>query len=440
MGNFFKLLASSCLVVFLLNACSNPSELGSDLLAQDQENVIFTDTIDVITSTTIRDSVISHSPGSGVSSFAIGNLSDPIFGNHSSDVFMQITPANLNFPILDGIVIDSVILTLAIDSARSVGTFTDNLQFDVFEMSDSFSTEEPIYSHETFPTKPMAVGSYDGIPSFIDDIPLYEADGDTILQTLMVKIPIDNDLGRVLIDSTTLQDLDKTFFGFHLKTVSSQDDFLSIFGENPATGLIVYYTNFTDGDTLINSYRFLTSGIDVRTMNLETDISGTVVEDYINGTNLSQERTYVQGLSGPDVKVDISDILSLGPIIVNEAVIEFTVANDDGTMSGTYLPIEDLVLSRLNDDDVFTGIDDNLFGQAFFGGEYESLSTTDPIVQGHYELIISDYLQKIVDGDQPPVLYLRALPKINTTRRTVLFGNASSLYKPKLELTFTRIN
>jgi len=159
----------------------------------------------------------------------------------------------------------------------------------------------------------------------------------------------------------------------------------------------------------------------------------------VNGSNTSGERTYVQGLSGPDVKVDISSISSLGSILVNNAEIIFTVANDDGDMSLDFPPIEDLVLSRLTTDDTFTGIDENAFGQAFFGGDYESDPDAANNVQGRYVLKISDYLQKIVDGEEPPFLYLRPLPKINTTRRSVLFGD-SSVYKPKLELTFTRIN
>jgi len=259
MGNFFKLLASSCLAVFLLNACSNPSELGSDLLAQDQEDVIFTDTLQVTTSTTIRDSVISYSPGSTVSSFALGSYADPIFGDYKSDVFMQITPADLNFPVLEGIQIDSVIFTLAIDSANSIGNFGENLQLEVFEMTDSFRTTEPIYSDQTFPTKTVAVGSYDGQPSFINTLPLYGVNGDTILEANMIKIPIQNDLGRLLIDSTTLQDLDEVFFGFHVKTlnVTPSENLLSIFAENGATGLVVYYTNIIDNDTTSNTYRFL---------------------------------------------------------------------------------------------------------------------------------------------------------------------------------------
>jgi len=442
MGNFFKFLASSCIVILMLNACSNPSELGSGLLAQDQEDVIFTDTIDVLASTIIRDSVVSYSPGSPVTSFALGNYSDPIFGNHKSDVFMQITPANLNFPVLDGIEIDSVIFTLAIDSARTIGVFDQNLQFDIFEMADSFDTSEQIFSDDVFPVKPMAVGSYDDQPSLLNTQPLYEADGDTILEANMLKVRIDNDLGRVLVDSTTLQDLDKTFFGFYLQTLNSSPsgDFLSIFAENAATGLVVYYTNRTASDTVRNEYRFLTSSIDVRSMNLETDISGTVVEDYITGINTSEERLYVQGLAGPDVKIDISDILNLGPILVNSAIVEFTVANDDGDQSGDYPPIEDVVLSRLDEENSFTSIDEFIFGQTFFGGEYESDPDPANDVRGRYELQISDYIQKVVDGDESPILYLRALPKINTTNRSVLFGNGVSAYKPKLELTFTRIN
>ena len=442
MGNFFKFLASSCFAVVLLNACSNHSELGSDLLAQDQENVIFTDTINVLTETIIRDSVVSYNPGSAVTSFVLGNYSDPIFGNKTTDVYMQITPANLNFPILTGIVIDSVILTLAIDSAGSIGSFDENLQLDIFEMSDSFNTSEVIYSNETFSTNPIPVGSFDGQPSFINTQPLFGAEGDTILEDNMIKIRIDNDLGRVLVDSSTLQDLDEVFFGFHIETLNAtpSGNLLSIFAENPATGVIVYYTNFTDTDTTSNIYRFLTSGIDVRSMNIESDISGTVVEEYVNGTNLSEERLFVQGFSGPDVRVDLSGIMNLGSILVNDAVVVFTAVNDDGDMSNIFPPIEDLVLSRLSDDDEFTGIDDNLFGQSFFGGEFESVPDPASDVLGTYNLIISDYIQKVVNGDESPILFLRALPKINTTRRTVLYGNGSSDFKPKLELTFTRIN
>ena len=438
MSKFFSALAWTGWVILMFTACSKPSTLGSGLLEQDQEDVIFTDTIKVPASTIIRDSVISYNPAGPVTNMSLGYYEDPIFGETKSDIFMQITPGGINFPVLDGIEIDSVILSLHIDSVRTLGNFAENLQFEVYEMIDSFQSEI-YYSNEDFPTDMTLLGNYDGAPSkFVDDS--VRISSTEFFTGKLVKIPLNNDLGRHLIDSTTLEDFDEVFFGLNLRTTNSvpTSSLLSVTLETVGTGITVYYSN-APTDTVSNVYQFLMSPIDGRSNFIERDISGTILEDALENPVDDSERLYIQGLSGPEIRLDLSGITDLGPMLVNSAFIDFTVADDDTDDRSKYRPLEQLVLTLLNDEDQFVGIDDFNFGSNFFGGDFDEDLDIPSATQGTYRLYLSDYIQKVVDGDEDPIVFLRALPKINSTQRSVLYGNGSADFAPKLELTFTRI-
>lgn len=442
MGNLLKLLAISAFVILLINACSKPSTLGSELLDIDQEDVEFTDTIQILTSTVLRDSVLAFNLAGPFRSFTLGNYQDPNFGSYKSDGYIQISPANTNIPPSAGLRVDSVFLSLSIDSVMTKGDFTTNLQFELYEVSDSFDREGGAFSNEHFPTFPEILGTYDGKPSLTDRSIIYDEAGDTLINDFLVKIPLDTVLGKKLIDSFNISNFDQEFFGLYLKTLNSSpsESILSITAESNSTRLVVYYSNVVDTVVSSGQYPFVISPIDFRSNNIERDISGTIVESYLNGTNTDSDVAFVQGVAGPEVKVDISQISDLGSILVNSATIEFTAKNIDGMMSSEYPAVDDLIFAKLNEDNQFTGIDDNILGQAIFGGEFEEAMSNPNSVLGTYSLDISDYVQKIIDGQEDPILYLRTLPKISNTDRTVIFGHESMDYKPKLELTFTRIN
>lgn len=439
MDKFFSSLIWAMGIILMLGACSKPSTLGSELLEQDQEDVIFTDTIAVTTSTIIRDSVIAFTQDGPPTSMNLGYYADPIFGETKADIFMQITPGSPDFPVLEGTVIDSVILSLSIDSINTLGDFDENLQLEVFEMADSFDQLNVYYSNDDFPIDMMPLGTYDDQPSLTVDGTLKISNSESFVGKMM-KIRLDNELGRRLIDSNTLKDFDAGFDGLNIKTVNSSpsDNLLSIFSENNGTAVTVYYTTFTDTDTVSNIYQFLLSPIDVRMNNLERNIAGTALENALN--NPDGERLYLQGMSGPDIRIDLSEIQSLGSVLINKAELVFTVADDDGADRVNFPPTGQLILARLNDDDKFLGIDDFNFGGSFFGGDFDEDLDIPNAVQGTYSVLLSDYIQKVVDGDEDSIVFLRALPKINTSKRAILYGSASNEYAPKLKLTYTRIN
>ena len=85
-------------------------------------------------------------------------------------------------------------------------------------------------------------------------------------------------------------------------------------------------------------------------------------------------------------------------------------------------------------------IDDFAFGASFFGGEFDGDLDIPNAVQGTYSILLSDYIQKVVDGEEDPIIFLQAFSKIDNTRRSILYGSGSIDYAPELELTFTRIN
>jgi len=441
MGKFSASLAWAVGILLMLGACTKPSTLGSELLEQDQEDVIFSDTFSVRTANTIRDSVVSFNPEGPGTSLTLGYYMDPIFGATKSDMFIQITPGSANIPELEGTVVDSVILSLTLDSINSLGNFDENLQLEVYEMTDSFNQSEYYYSDHQFPTATNVLGTYDGKPSLTEDDSLVISTSESFLGK-MIKVRLVNELGARLIDSNVLVDFDENFNGFNIRTTNSTptESFLSVFAETNGTALTVYYTTTSADDTTAGVYQFLMSPIDGRSNYIERDISGTPLADAINNPVEDEERLYVQGLTGPDVAIDLSSVQDLGPVLVNSAILEFTVADDDGDDRAEHPNLNQLVLAILSADDKFLGIDDFAFGSDFFGGDFDADLDIPNAVQGTYRIFLSDFIQKVIDGEEDPNIFLRALPKINSTHRTVLYGSGVNDYAPKLELTFTRIN
>jgi len=203
------------------------------------------------------------------------------------------------------------------------------------------------------------------------------------------------------------------------------------------SGLFTLASNLPD--TTNSIFRFVVSSIDRRVTHVENDYTDSAFGDVLDGTDTSGEYLYLQGLAGANLEMDFSDVFKLGDILVNEAILTFYTVKNEDISPTDFSPIVQLIPAVQNAGSL-VGIDDVSEGVQVFGGTFAEDESIDPEVSGTYTLNISDYFQKIVDKDRDPVIFLRAFPKINNLARSVLYGPGASGFKPKLELTFTRIN
>lgn len=434
---FGWLLASS----IMLFACNDPTNLGADLLSQDQEDVVYTDSITLLTEHSFEDSLRVYSSASRINGLVLGTWDDPYFGTNSSEFYIQITPGSQSLPTLNDFEVDSVILAFEIDSVRSYGLLDNPVDFEVYEMTEAFDNDTSYYTNTTFEIEasPLATGSE--LFDLEESKSLVTSESDTAF-TKMIKIELPDLFGKTLLDSSLLVNFDDQFFGLHVKNVSASasQGMGVLLAESAVTSVNVYYTNRSSTDTSNLIYRFLVSPLDVRTVKLDNDITGSSVEQAINSGD--DELLYLQGLNGPNIKLTFPHIEELGNIIVNSAFIEFTVADLLGDDLDVYPPPDQLILFVEDDELGFLAVDD--IGQGLslfdvFGGDFAVQENIAESIAGIYRLNISDYFQKVVDGERTNELFLQTFPKSYDPSRAILYGNGSA-HRPQLKLTYTRIN
>lgn len=111
----------------MLNSCTQPGIIGSDLLKQDHLDVIFTDQVNFITYLQATDSLKTYGPNAGeqLLGFLCGQFSDPVFGLSTSVINAQLRLNTANPPDFDGATLDSMVFILPYRSERVAGDTTE---------------------------------------------------------------------------------------------------------------------------------------------------------------------------------------------------------------------------------------------------------------------------------------------------------------------------
>lgn len=423
----------------MLIGCSDPTPIGSGLLEQDQEDVVFTDTVTVDVTHSFPDSIRTYAQGLPSANLAFGTYEDPFFGTSSSEFYLQITPGSLSLPVLNDFDVDSVILVFEIDTLRSYGVFGEPIDFELSEMTESFDADAEYYSDQSFAVDgiPVTNGSITVDPELTQTL---ISSGQDTLMGKMVKIALPDLFGKKLLDTALIANFDEGFFGLHMKNTSAAATAaMAVMRAEPSelTSLNIYYTNIVSDDTSNFVYRYLVSPIDVRTSNLSYDATGSqLAQDTMDGND---DYLYLQGLHGPDLRITLPHITELGNILINSAVLSFTVAERAGDDLDNYSPPSQLLLTVFDEDlGYYLAIDDVGTGFDNFGGNFVEEADNPDDIAGTYRLNLSNYFQKIVDGTNSDELFLQVFPKNYDPARVMFFGNGA--LKPKLELTYTRIN
>ena len=143
------------------------------------------------------------------------NFEDPVFGITESSIYAQyrINPALP--PNFEGMVLDSLVLTMTYDSAATYGDISEMHEFEVYQIIEDLGTDIDIdyFSDQTFGISSTPVGSVQFFPEFTADDSLtvkeYSLTGDTtsvVDRTLAphLRIQLDSMLGNQLLEIDSL--------------------------------------------------------------------------------------------------------------------------------------------------------------------------------------------------------------------------------------------
>ena len=431
------------LIVFgFLQACNDPIVVGSDLLDSDHSQ-LNSKTLNVQVKTVTEDSVLVYS-NTGIvpkllDNYAIGNLSDPIFGKMSADIFAQLSlPAKYIAPNFKDATLDSIVLRLALADPNFMEDTTIMNTIEVYELTDLISDNlEEVYSNQSFAYDSKVIGSAT-FRNDRDSVLIYnvKTDGsvDTVNLAPHVNIHLDADYAQKLMDIDSMTYTDNGDFkeiikGFRIAGKDGSGHLTNLRFKTINSRMSIYYSK--NGERKQFNYFFEGGAV---LEHLDYDYTGSECEKSINGDT---DYCYIQGLSGTNVEIQLQDLDQLDNVLINKAVLEFYIA--DVTDPEGILNNNQLVLATKSDDGQLTFIADAAHAftaknYRYFGGQ---LIEKDGLKK--YELNISSYLQSALKGDTPTTIILRSSPKPSDLRRSIFFGSGHTTYSPKIRITYTQL-
>lgn len=469
-------------VAAIIFSCSNPAEIGAELLEEDRVDLLFTNEIPVEAKTVMGVPIQTFSISTGVSGLSFlplnraffGAFRDPIFGLTSASVYTQATlsdldpPFGISKPRIDTINssgIDSVVLTLAYDSLGGYGNITETFGIEVLFLEEVLDNTQSYLSDQTFQTATEPVGSIEFTPDLVTrpriiDYIIDPSGGDTVSTDPHVRIHLDpiaiaNIIGGS--DSVVLMNdiaFWEAFRGIHIRPSRETAGLLSFDFNSDFSSINLYYQD----EETPREYRFELNRIapstqqkTARVANIAYDYANSEVESVIDSEE-NGENIYLQGLNGLNAEISFPDVANFQDIVVNKAELIFTVANAD---TAEYLLPPQLIGEQKSSedrqiiDDIQGAIFSNQLNQTVFGGfPIEAAGINGNVIE--YRINISRFFQRVVEGSSEngfilalgaefPLRFLELLPKPANPSRVVFFGPNHPQYPLRLDLTYTEL-
>lgn len=440
------------LILLLASACTDPTDIGADLLEGDEADVGFTDTLTVRATTLQTDTILSYFPVQNAtqaySTYLLGNMHDPIFGNSTAQIYAQLALRNNSASIDASARLDSVVLVLPFDSSGIYGDLTEMYGVEARRLTQYIDPEQNYYSNVAFPSEATPLGTKMFVPT-LDSITIYDYTDrtrDTLKVPSQLRINLNSSLGTELLklDTNTYarDSLVVSYLkGLHLKSTTTNRGMLSFRLTDIRAGIFVYYT---EKDTVKAQLQFNFDPLWTRAVRLDHNYSGTFVERYIGNTQLGDSLVFVQGMAGVLTEIEIPSAEKLQGLVVNKAELELRIASPPGNDGNIFKPLPLLLVLAPNEKGEFEAVEDislilTRLGitqlLAYYGGNPVDGKPGEPQL---YRINLSTHFQRIINKTRSNVLRIVAFNRVQEPGRVVLYGAKDPNYAIKLKVAFTR--
>ncbi len=433
-------IASLLSVVFVFSACNKASLLGyDDLFADELIGTKVTDTMTVVAWTEIADSVRTYSPGFSVlTTYLFGRYRDMVVGEAEARIYAQLRLDGVA-PDLSGMTLDSAVLVLPYDSTAFYARTNQYFIARVSSLAEELEVDSAYYGDDAFAVEQL-IGMHQFLPqpnreSLVirpgEDI----SEQDTFYYSAQLRIPLHTSFAQAFFDQAgTVLESDSALLaylpGIEIAPYLPTDGMVAFDLNSTDAGLVLYYHN----DSIYDDYKLRFGG--VRTVNFRHDYSGSLVETYLNDSIKGQELLFLQGMRGLRVHLRIPYSETMRDSLINRVELNVAVASEvDGGMPPP--PIEQIILSKRNEDGELVVIDDVVFGlernelESLFGGRVEG---SNPAT---YTLNLTTHFLAMRKGEESEELYLMVLYRNTIAARTVLGGAQHPDYPMKLKIYYT---
>jgi hypothetical protein len=430
--------------------CKEPGPLGAQLLGNEYEDFVFTDTITLRCTIEREDSSLTSDRNSTAEYFLCGELNDPKFGTSSSEIYALLLSETLN-PNFNTAThaFDSIVLYI---NYASAGFYGDTMQPQTLRVlrvdeSQELNDNQNYYSNSSLPAT-EELGRLENFlpkPRSVDS--LFEG-----IKGSFIRIALKPEFGQELfnLDSASYS-VDSFFFKKlrGLKIVSSSGGgapgaMLAFDLNNSSLSRMrLYYHQISDSTA--SNFDYFFEGANKFTAFQHQH--GSSPAGLLIG-QVAEEELFVQGMQGLRVKIEFPNAHRLNGIAVNRANLVLNIADENPFFS----PPSQLALTQLRGDTAFDFTSDvyNSFGPNLTGGFISFGGSPKKVVENgasltQYKLSLSELFQHIVDDDASTdtknrTVYLGVFPRSRTAARAVFYGPKSLSFPAKLELTYTKVN
>lgn len=456
MKKFVLGFAFALMATFTFFCCTDPTGVGAGFLKEDQANVVFVDTLTILSQTVKGDSVQVFSPGGALSRHVFGRMVDPLFGVTEAGFYGQFVPDSNGTIFINKPKVDSIVLVLPVDTNGFYGSRNQSYTMEVYELDESLSRYTTYFSDAKFNASNL-LSRFQFTPrtdSFNVNVfarPLGQGDVVSTKLPPQVRIPLAKEFGQRLINAdTSLYLLDtaflSTFKGLYLKPVGQNTGVMAFNLVSQRSGIFIYYTE----NGYRRQFRYLldlqSNAVPLipRLGSFRFDRGNSILGQYLKNPSKPQDYMMVQGLGGAYGKISFPSLSKLKNIIVNQAELVLQVAKVPGDDPTNFTKSSQLaLLYRNNDDGHLQLIDDFILAGTStatrFGGTY--IPGADDSTPGVYKMVLSNHLQKLVQGKiNDSNLYIGVFPRTDKASRVVFYNTNNPNFKAKLRLTYTQLS
>jgi len=440
----FKLRSSLCLQLFAtfsmllwIQSCNpDPSSIGLEM-QDDLLNATFTDTVTVTAYSVEEDSLNTKN----LIYNYLGFIKDPVFGTTTTEIYTQFVPSKntVNFGATPQL--DSIVLTLKY-SGGYYGDTLNSFAIEVYRLSEDMKsdTSTKYYQNSSVKYYPENL-TY--APEFrLSPKPTTKVKADSLMEA-HIRIRLNDELGRILLQNREKFDTDETFKEFFkglyicAKPLTNDGCLVNFTLAHSITGIQLYYTR--DNTPYRFSFPVAKDKLDktVRFSTYEHNY-GSGDPAFVNqvrhgDTLLGKTTLYVQAMGGVKTKITFPFLKAFENknIVINKAELIITNISSESTV---HKAPSKLGLQGINASDGRTVYlpDYTYFGATFFGGTAKD---------NEYRFRITKYLQHMISSSvktYKPSLYLVTDMAAAAAHRMCLYGtDTNNPYRLRVEIYYT---
>lgn len=441
MKRFFYLI----LLIYLSGntGCIKSSIIGDDILEGDEIFVDFSDAVN-ITATSIKNDSFEVYPNSR-NPFILGKFENSIIGSASANIAMDFEiksdiPDTID---LKNLVIDSLVLSINIDSLYHYGDSTATHTIQVFELDENIQLRSgdtvKFYSDYNFKYKQNIIGQVNIIPALIDTVTAIEPVKDTVKYSQMLRIKLDNSLAaRIMSDTSVLGDTEKfknVFKGIFIKSNPSTSSMIGI-GRTNSTGTI--YSKIELYYTVTGKPAKLTFPVKYIVPNFNHDYSGSEMKNFFGSSSLADSLMFIQGMTGSKLRIEINGLDTLSSKNINKAELvlytfEYDKNNEIPFRLIAFIEDEAGILTQLED-----YIYSENYGEPLYYNGYAYDYDENGIQGKKYRIGLTSHIKKLLkDKKYSTRLIILPSDRIGNPGFAKFYGPGNSKLHTKLNIVFS---